>query len=151
MTSAGSAAEPQPGLTVPGWALRGLLAACVVLVVVLTLLGGSGTGALTVAGLVLLAAGAATVAKPDSAGAVFLLLIAMGVHLLFDGPEIDVGVALLAAAIAAVHQAAGICATVPLSSTVDVRALRPAALRLLLAVAIVEVGIVVVAVVGAGG
>lgn len=129
--------------TMSGWMLRGVLALAVLAVVVISLAGGSGTGALTVAGLVLLTAGVATVVSPDSPGAVFLLLAAMAVHLMFDGPEIDLGVATLAALIALVHQLAGICATVPLPARVPARGLRPAAIRLGAAIAVVEVALVI--------
>ncbi|WP_029138175.1 hypothetical protein [Nakamurella lactea] len=139
---------PSSPPAVAGWLLRGGLALAVLAVVVLTLVGGSGTGALTVAGLVLLAAGVATVVRPDSPGAVFLLLAAMAAHLMFDSAEIDVGVALLAALIAVVHQLAGICAAIPLDARVDVSALRPAALRLVVAIVVVELGIVLVTLIG---
>lgn len=145
--SSGAAGGLEP-TSVAGWVLRGVLALATAGVIVLTLLGGSGTGALTVAGLVLLAAGIATVARPDSGGAVFLLVASMGAHLMFDTAEIDLGVALLAALIALVHQLAGICAAIPLDARVDLAALRPAALRLAVAVLLVEIAVSLAAIIG---
>lgn len=147
MSTTEQASTATPAI-VSGWMLRAVLALAVLAVVVLTLLGGSGTGALTVAGLLLLVAGVATVARPGSPGAVFLLLAAMAAHLMFDGPEIDLGVALLAPLIAVVHQLAGICATVPLAARVQAGALRPAAIRLAAAIGLVEVALVVAKIFG---
>lgn len=136
------------GRTVTGWLVRVVLALAAVALVTLSLLGGDDVGALTAVGLVLMAIAVITVTHPGSPAATFLVVGAMFAHLTLDTATLDVNVGLLVALIPLVHQLAGICAGIPLRSRVDLDVLRPAAVRYLLCVGLVEVALVVAAVLG---
>jgi len=129
---------------VSSWLLRLVLAGAVIGAWVITLVTGSGTGALTVLGVLLLVLGALTVFLPGSPATTFLLLGVVTCHLMFGTASIDLGLGLLAALL--IHQLAGICAAIPLSSKVVAAALRPALLRFVSCVLIVELSIAAVAV-----
>lgn len=146
MTVPGS--EPSSQRTVGGWLLRAVLAAGALGVVVISLITGSGTGALTAAGLLLLALGILAVWAPGSPATTFLLLGALAAHLMLGTSGFDLALGLLAALILLVHQLSGICAGIPLAGRIEAGALRPALARYLIATGIVEVGIVITAVAG---
>lgn len=131
---------------VSSWLLRLVLAGAVIGAWVITLVTGSGTGALTVLGVLLLVLGALTVFLPGSPATTFLLLGVVTCHLMFGTASIDLGLGLLAAFLLLIHQLAGICAAIPLSSKVVAAALRPALLRFVSCVLIVELSIAAIAV-----
>jgi hypothetical protein len=139
---------PSTVRAVGGWLLRLVLAFAALAVVVISLVTGSGTGALTAAGLLLLALGILAVWAPGSPATTFLLLGALAVHLMLGTAAFDVALGLLAALILLVHQLSGICAAIPLAGRVETVALRPALVRYLMATGVVEVGIVVAAIAG---
>lgn len=130
---------------VSSWLLRLVLAGAVIGAWVITLVTGTGTGALTVLGVLLLVLGALTVFLPGSPATTLLLLGVMACHLMFGTASIDLGLGLLAAFLLLIHQLAGICAAIPLSSKVVAAALRPALLRFVSCVLIVELSIAAIA------
>jgi len=142
------ASRPPAVRAVGGWLLRLVLAFAALAVVVISLVTGSGTGALTAAGLLLLALGILAVWAPGSPATTFLLLGALAVHLMLGTAAFDVALGLLAALILLVHQLSGICTAVPLTGRVEAVALRPALVRYLMAAGVVEAGIVVAAMAG---
>ncbi len=144
----GQSARRRAGRSVSGWMVRAALAASSVVVVIISLLGGDSIGALSAVGLVLMAIAVITVTHPGSPASTFLVVGAMFAHLGLDTSTLDVGVALLVALIPLVHQLSGICAGIPLRSRVDLEVLKPAALRYLLCVMVVEVALVVAVVAG---
>lgn len=135
------------GRETAGWTLRGLLALAVAGLVAAALAGGSGTGALTGIGVVMIGLAVVTVGAPGSPAATFLVIAAIGVHLMLDSADLDAGVVLLTILIPLVHQLSGICAVIPAVSRVSLAALRPAALRFAGAVGVVLIGVLVFALV----
>lgn len=144
---AGAASPGTAGREIAGRTLRSVLASAVAGLVVVALAGGAGTGVLTGVGVVMIGLAFVTVGAPGSPAATFLLIAAVGVHLMLDSADLDLGVVLLTILIPLVHQLSGICAVIPAVSRVSLVALRPAALRYAGAVGVVLVGLLVVALV----
>lgn len=128
---------------VPGWGLRSLLALALLVGSVTTLLGAAAPGVTTLLGLLTLGLAVGAVAAPGSAVPTLWMICALGVRLLSPAPDLGLQLAVLVAVLPAVHQLAGICAAVPPTAEVELRGLRPAAVRWLLAVLTVEVGLLV--------
>lgn len=143
-----AAAAPRTGgREISGRMLRAVLAVASAGVVAVSLTGGAGASVLTGVGLVLIGLGVVTVAAPGSPAATFLLIAALGIHLMLDTADIDVGVVMLTALIPLVHQLSGICAVIPMVSRVTLTALRPAAIRYAAAVGVVLIAVLVAALV----
>lgn len=144
---AASAGRETAGREVAGRTLRGVLALAVAGLVAGSLAGGAGTGVLTGVGVVMIGLAVVTIGAPGSPAATFLVITALGIHLMLDSATIDAGVVLLTILIPLVHQLSGICAVIPAVSRVSLAALRPAALRFAGAVGVVLIGLAVLALV----
>lgn len=135
------AVDPRSGASVPGWGLRGLLGVAVLTGSVTTLLGAAAPGVTTLLGLLTVGLGLGVVLAPGSGVPTLWILCVLGVRLLAPAPSAGWQLALLVAALPAVHQLSGICAAVPAGAEVELRGLRPALARYLAAVLVVELGV----------
>lgn len=136
-----SAVDPLAA-AVPGWVLRFTLAAAVVALVVISMSGQAHLAIASVGGLLLIVIGAATVAAPGGSAAGMLLLVVLGIQVASGDGAIGTRLIWLAALTVGVHLLASVCSSVPLYGQLQLRALRPAAVRAAAALAALAVLVV---------
>lgn len=129
--------------TVAGWVLRLVLGVATVTAIVVAMIGAPMIGALSVVGVLLVAAALGTVLAPGSVLPLVVLICLVLYRVAAVDHGADVPLMVLAALMALIHQLAGICAVVPARSSCQWAALRPAAIRYLAAVVPVEIVIAV--------
>lgn len=114
---------------VPGWVLRFALAGCVVALVAISMSGQTHIALASVGGFLLVVVGAVAVASPGGTAVGLLLLAVLGIQVVSGVEVIGVRVISLAALLVAIHLLASVCASVPLDGRIQLRALRPVAVR----------------------
>ena len=130
---------------VPGWALRLALGLAAAAATAVAMAGLPEVGVTSVAGIVMVLLVLGTAAAPGSVVPLLMLIGLVIYRVLRHGPMLDGGLAALVLLMPLVHQLAGIAAAVPARSVCRWAALRPAAIRLSIAVVPVEIALLVVA------
>lgn len=131
------------GAGVPGWVLRLALGAAAAGATGVAMAGAPGVGVTSVAGILMMLLVLGTALAP---GSVFPLLLLVGLviyRVVADGPVLDVSLAVLVLLMPLIHQLAGIAAAIPGRSWCHWPALRPAAIRFVVAVLPVEIALLV--------
>lgn len=128
---------------VAGWALRLVLGAAAAGAIAVAMADVPDIGIISVAGVVMMLLVLGTALAPGTVVPLLLLIGLVIYRLLAEGPALDVALAVLVLLMPLIHQLAGIAAAIPPRSRCDWHALRPAAVRYLLAVVPVEIALLV--------
>lgn len=131
---------------VPGWGLRVALAVTAGAATAVAMAGRPDIGVASVAGIVMVLLVLGTAAAPGSVVPLLLLIGLVIYRVLTPGPVVDATLAALVLLMPLIHQLAGVAAAVPARSLCHWRALRPAALRYLIAVLPVEAALLAAAI-----